>query len=57
MSGDVDWKTWTKELQQQLGSLLADTAGFTPEQWAKVPAGTRELVQGAIELEAAACGG
>lgn len=55
----VDWKTWTKELQQRLGSLLADTADLTPAQWAKVPQETRELVQAAIELEAeaAACCG
>lgn len=55
----IDWKAWTKELQQRLGSLLADTTDLTPEQWAKVPMETRELVQGVIELEAeaAACGG
>lgn len=52
-----DWKAWTKELQQRLGSLLADTIDLTPEQWTKVPEDVRELVQGAIELEAeaAAC--
>jgi hypothetical protein len=50
----VDWRAWTRELQQRLGSLLADTADLTPEQWARVPAEVRELVQGAIELEAEA---
>jgi len=55
----VDWRAWTKELQQWLGSLLADTANLTPAQWAKVPQETRELVQAAVELEAeaAACCG
>lgn len=56
---EPDWRLWAKELQQRLGSLLADTADLTPAQWAKVPQETRELVQAAIELEAeaAACCG
>lgn len=49
-----EWKAWIRRLQQGLGALLADTVDITDEQWTKVPDEVRELVQGAIELEAEA---
>jgi hypothetical protein len=43
----IDWRDWTRRLQQALGALLAETVGQRepdPQTW--------DLVQGAIELEA-----
>ena len=49
MINDMDWDAWTRQLQQALGALLADTIDRkepTGELW--------DLVQCAIELEAEA---
>ena len=45
----IDWIDWTRRLQQALAALLAETID-QKEPNAK----TRDLVQGAVELEAEA---
>jgi hypothetical protein len=47
----IEWADWTRRLQQALGALLAETVD---QKQPNVE--TRELVQGAIELEAEAAG-
>lgn len=48
-SPPIDWADWTRRLQQALGALLAETIDQKePDRE------TRDLVQGAIELEAEA---
>ncbi len=44
-----DWADWTRRLQQALGALLAETISQKEPNEE-----TRDLVQGAIELEAEA---
>ncbi len=46
----IDWPDWTRRLQQALGALLAETIDQR-----KPDLETWNLVQAAIELEAAAC--
>lgn len=51
MKTKAEWADWTRRLQQTLGALLAETIDEKEPD-----TNTRELVQGAIELEAEAAG-